>query len=113
MLSIPETIMLVRRALKTLPLFAMSAFVLPLVQAQTLAGISPDSAFAGGAAFTLTIDGSTFTSSSIVWWGSSTQLTTTFVSAAQLTAAVPANLLSSASTVGIAVGPSTGPTSNI
>jgi hypothetical protein len=47
----------------------------------------PTSAAAGGAAFTLTVAGSSFNSSSVVMWGS-TPLTTTYVSSAQITGAV-------------------------
>jgi N-acetylneuraminic acid mutarotase len=52
-------------------------------------GITPAFADAGGAAFTLTVNGTGFTSSSTVYWGTSA-LVTTFNSATQLTAQVPA-----------------------
>jgi N-acetylneuraminic acid mutarotase len=52
-------------------------------------GISPAYADAGGAAFTLTVTGSGFTTGSTVYWGTSA-LTTTYVGATQLTAQVPA-----------------------
>jgi YVTN family beta-propeller protein len=57
--------------------------------APTLAMISPTSATAGGAAFTLTVTGTGFVSNmSVIKWNG-TGLTTTFVSATQLTATVP------------------------
>ena len=57
--------------------------------APVASGISPGFADAGGAAFTLTVNGSGFVASSTVYWGTSA-LTTTYVSATQLTAQVPA-----------------------
>jgi sugar lactone lactonase YvrE len=55
-----------------------------------LTSLSPDSITAGGSAFTLTVNGSNFVSGSIVKWRG-TALTTTYVSATQLQAAVPAS----------------------
>jgi len=52
-------------------------------------GITPAFASAGGAAFTLTVTGSGFTTGATVYWGTSA-LATTFGSATQLTAQVPA-----------------------
>ncbi len=52
-------------------------------------GISPGFATAGGAAFTLMVNGSGFVADSTVHWGTSA-LTTTYGSATQLTAQVPA-----------------------
>ncbi len=57
--------------------------------APAISGVSPAFTNAGGAAFTLTVSGSGFISGSTVYWGAST-LTTTYVSATQLTAQVPA-----------------------
>ena len=57
-----------------------------------ITGLSPASATPGGAAFTLTVNGSGFISGDTVKWAG-TALTTTFVNATQLTAAVPANLI--------------------
>jgi hypothetical protein len=61
----------------------------------TIGSLSPNTAFAGSAAFTLTVNGTYFVSGSVVKWGS-TALTTTYVSATQLTAAVTAGLVASA-----------------
>jgi hypothetical protein len=54
-----------------------------------LANISPNSATAGGQAFTLTVTGTNFVSGSIVRWNGNNR-TTTFVSATQLTASITA-----------------------
>ena len=67
-----------------------------------ISGISPAFTNAGGAVFTLTINGSGFIASSTVYWGAST-LTTTYVSATQLTAQVPAADTATAGTISITV----------
>jgi hypothetical protein len=58
----------------------------------TISRFSPIAATVGGAAFTLTVTGTNFTSASRVVWNSF-ELPTTFSNATTLTAAVPANLL--------------------
>jgi len=70
--------------------------------APTLNSISPTSATAGGAAFTLTLDGSNFVSGSVVRWNGNNR-TTTFVSAAQLTASIPASDIASGGTPQVTV----------
>lgn len=67
-----------------------------------LSSISPTSATSGGAAFTLTANGSGFVSGSIVRWNGSAR-PTTFVGATQVTAAIPASDLASAGTVEVTV----------
>ena len=57
--------------------------------APALASLSPGSTQAGGAAFTLTLNGSNFVPTSTVQWNG-TSRTTTFVSATQLTEAITA-----------------------
>ena len=64
--------------------------------------LNPSSATAGGSAFTLTVTGSSFISSSAVKWNG-TALTTTYTSATQLTAAVPATNIATAGTATITV----------
>jgi sugar lactone lactonase YvrE len=59
----------------------------------TVTTVSPTSAITGGATFTLTVNGTNFVSASVVKWNT-TSLTTTFVNSTQLTAAVPASLIS-------------------
>src|SRR5262249_17230815 len=54
--------------------------------------LSPQSATAGSAAFTLSVSGANFCAQSTVQW-SGTALTTTFNSSTALSAAVPANLI--------------------
>jgi hypothetical protein len=70
--------------------------------------LSPSSATAGGAAFTLTVKGTNFVSTSTVQW-KGTGLTTTYVSATKLTAAVPASDIATAGTASVkVVNPSPG-----
>jgi len=64
-----------------------------------LSGLSPASVDAGGPDFTLSVKGSGFTSASAVDWiagGTTTPLTTTFVSSSLLKASVPASLIANA-----------------
>jgi uncharacterized protein (TIGR03437 family) len=60
--------------------------------APVLSSISPASAIAGSAGFNLTANGSNFVNSSKVRWNGQ-ELLTTFVTATQLSAQVPANLI--------------------
>jgi len=75
--------------------------------------ISPNAALAGGASFTLVVNGTGFINSSVIKWGGNT-LTTTYVSATQLTAIVPATNITAAGTAAISVftGTPGGGTSN-
>jgi hypothetical protein len=68
----------------------------------SIASLSPSSTLAGGAAFTLTVNGSNFVSGSIVRWNG-VDLSTTFVNAGQLTAQVTAAHILTAGTVAITV----------
>lgn len=68
----------------------------------TLAGISPSTATAGGAAFTLTLTGGNFISSSTVRWNGLAR-TTTYVSSGTLRAAIPASDIVSSGTATITV----------
>ena len=65
-------------------------------------GLSPSSVTAGASAFTLTVNGTNFTSAATVLWNG-TALATAYVSATQLTAAVPASLVAAASTLNVSV----------
>ena len=67
-----------------------------------LTSISPASATAGGPAFTLTVNGSSFISGSVVKWGGSNR-TTTYVRSTQLTAAISASDIATAGTVQVTV----------
>jgi Bacterial Ig-like domain (group 3)/FG-GAP-like repeat len=68
----------------------------------TLTSISPTLTGAGGAAFTMTLTGTNFVSSSVAQWKGSAR-TTTFVSATQLTAAITAADIASSGTAAITV----------
>jgi hypothetical protein len=70
--------------------------------APTAATLSPSATPATGTAFTLTVTGTGFVSSSVVNWNG-TALTTTFISSTQLTASVPANLIASVATAQVTV----------
>jgi len=59
--------------------------------ALTITNLSPYTAVAGGPGFTLTVDGTGFTPSSVVSWNGAS-LATTYINATQLTALVPASL---------------------
>jgi hypothetical protein len=74
-----------------------------VVPGPTITSLSPSSATAGGAAFTLTVNGANFVSGASVLWNGATSLTTTYVSSTQLTASVPASLIASAGTVNVTV----------
>jgi dienelactone hydrolase len=62
----------------------------------------PDARVPGGSAFALTVRGTGFVSGSVVNWNGS-PLATTFVSASQLTASVPASDIAKASTASVTV----------
>ena len=68
----------------------------------SISSLSPASAAAGSVAFTLTVSGSDFVASSAVNWNG-TMLATTFVSASQLTALVPASDVTTAGTTTVTV----------
>jgi hypothetical protein len=68
----------------------------------SLVSITPNSASAGGAAFTLTVNGSNFVSGSSVQWNGSSR-TTTFVNNTQLSAAIPGSDIPFAGTAQVAV----------
>jgi hypothetical protein len=55
-----------------------------------ISSLSPTTRTAGGAAFTLTVNGTNFLSDSVVYWNGSSR-PTTYVSATRLTAAIPAS----------------------
>ena len=66
-----------------------TCFTITPANAPTLTGLSPTSAVAGSPAFTLTVTGTNFVAGSRVIFGDDA-LTTTYVSATSLTAAVTA-----------------------
>ena len=68
----------------------------------TLSSLSPSSALAGSAAFTITINGSNFLNGATAQWNG-TNMTTAFVSASQINATVTANLVAAAGTASVTV----------
>ena len=77
----------------------------------TIGTLSPAYAGAGGAAFTLTVTGTNFTSGATVYWGS-TALATTYVSPTELTAAVTDTQIASQGIAVVSVLASDGSFSN-
>ena len=75
---------------------------IPTNPVPAISGVSPAFTNAGGAVFTLTVNGSGFIASSTVYWGTSA-LTTTYVSTTQLTAQVPATDTATVGTMPITV----------
>jgi hypothetical protein len=67
-----------------------------------LSSISPTNTVAGSAGFTLTANGSSFVSGSVIRWNGSAR-TTTFVNANQLTAQIPASDVTTAGTAIISI----------
>ncbi len=77
--------------------------------------VSPSAATVGGQGFTITANGSGFSTGALILWNG-TPLNTTLVSATQLTAPVPSSDLASAGTVQISIeipGSAVSPTQNI
>ncbi|MFZ2002039.1 MAG: IPT/TIG domain-containing protein, partial [Candidatus Sulfotelmatobacter sp.] len=74
----------------------------PTSNTPTITTISPNSTVAGGAAFTLTINGTNFVAASTVNFGGSAPATT-FVNSTQLTAAIPAASIASTGTQAVTV----------
>lgn len=66
--------------------------------------LSPNSATAGGPAFTMTVNGSNFGGKAVVNWnGTAQSANTTVINANQLTVAVPAAMIASSGTVQVTV----------
>lgn len=69
-----------------------------------IAQLSPNSTTAGGAAFTLTVNGSNFGSKSVVNWnGTAQSANTTFVTGSQLMVAIPTSMIATSGTVQVTV----------
>jgi len=74
----------------------------------TIAMLAPTSATAGGETFMLTVTGTGFAGNSAVYWNSAI-LTTTFVSAQEVTAEIPASDIANEGTASVYVkNPGTG-----
>ncbi|MGB7591531.1 MAG: IPT/TIG domain-containing protein, partial [Terriglobia bacterium] len=81
-----------------------------------LSALSPSSVTAGGTAFTLTVTGTNFVSTSTVEWNGYSWLTTKYVSGTQLTASVPAIDIATKGTATVTVvnpGPGGGTSSRL
>ena len=87
-------------------------FAISNAASPTLSSLSPTTTNAGGAGFTLTVNGQGFLSGASVRWNGSALATTTLVSSTQLTATVPASLISSPGTATITVANQGGSISN-
>jgi len=70
--------------------------------APTISGLSPNTTAMGGAAFTLTVNGSGFVSGAVVYWHGNSR-TTTFVSSTKLTADITATDIATAQTIPVFV----------
>src|SRR5262245_4769984 len=81
---------------------ALSFSITPPAPAPTLTSLSPNFALVGGAAFTLTVNGTNFANNSVVRWNDSDR-PTTFVSATRLTAAIPATDIATMGTASVKV----------
>src|SRR5207248_8750088 len=68
---------------------ALSFAIVQTNPAPTIASVNPTSATLAGAAFSLTVTGTNFINGSVVRWNGNNR-STTFVSATQLTAQIPA-----------------------
>jgi hypothetical protein len=80
--------------------------------APALSSISPSNSTAGGPAFTLVVNGSNFVSGAVVRWNGAAR-TTTFVSAAQVRAAIAAADIAAAGTANVTVANPDGRVSGI
>jgi hypothetical protein len=70
----------------------------------TISQLAPTSATAGGAAFTLTVNGTNFGTKAVVSWNGTAQTAnTTYVSGNQLMVAVPASAIATAGTITVTV----------
>jgi hypothetical protein len=84
----------------------------PSLPAPTITSLNPSKAFAGGSAFTLTVNGTDFVSGSVVRWNESDR-TTTYVNDTKLTASIPAIDIATAGSASVTVfNPQGGSTSN-
>jgi len=67
-----------------------------------ISSLNPDTAAAGGAAFTLTVNGANFGAKAVVNWNNAAQATT-YLGTGQLTVSVPTSLITNSGTVKITV----------
>ncbi len=74
----------------------------PSFPVPTITSLNPSSAFVGGSAFTLTVNGTNFVSGSVVRWNGSDRATT-YVNDTRLTASIPAADIATAGSASITV----------
>jgi hypothetical protein len=67
-----------------------------------ITALAPNNTNSGGAAFVLTVNGTSFNGNATINWAGAVQ-TTSYVGAAQLTATIPAAAIASAGTVSVTV----------
>jgi hypothetical protein len=101
-LSASETLEAIATANGYSPSAVATAIYTAAYPVPVISSISPAITTAGGAAFLLTVNGTGFTVTSTVVWGSSA-VTTQYVSPTQLTVQIPAAEIDNAGTVSIAV----------
>ena len=65
--------------------------------------LNPDAATAGGAEFVLTVDGSNFSTKSVVNWNGVAQTATTYVTTNQLTVSIPSAMIANSGTAMVTV----------
>lgn len=94
------------------PYFSLNFTITAGAASVTISSLSPASATAGGPVFTLTVNGTGFLSGAVVNWNGS-PLSTGYVSATQLSASVPASLISSPGNAAITVKNPGGTASNV
>jgi C1A family cysteine protease len=82
--------------------FCLKAFIVGTNLVPTISSLSPSSATAGGAAFTLAVNGSNFVNGAQVKWAGASRITT-YVSATQLTAAILAGDIAGGGTAAVTV----------
>ncbi|HEY3740579.1 MAG TPA: IPT/TIG domain-containing protein, partial [Bryobacteraceae bacterium] len=87
-------------------------FTISSAASPTISTLSPASATAGAAAFTLTVNGQGFLNGAVIRWNGSALSSTNFVSATQLTGTVPANLVASQGSANVTVANPGGAISN-
>ena len=87
------------------------AVTLTLTQGPTISSLSVIGVQAGSPGFTLTVNGTNFSGICTIHWNG-TAVTTTYVSAVQLTAQIPASLITSPGSVAITVATADGAPSN-
>ena len=89
---------------------ASNALTFTITPGATLTSLSPASAVPGSPMFTLTVTGTNFVNKAVVYWNGAA-LTSTFVSATELTAIVPASDVAALGTAQVtAANPNTSPT---